>query len=152
MVDKIIHYEKSTYGKDWFLKIITVAGDSYPISPEYPNSSGYEGEDVSKRIIENMSDFKSINLWTSNGNLTNEFDVIHAVNQGCGFIYFHGHSNPKLWSTRPPNDNTTWINGLNNTFIPLYFNRYMLPICVIHGCKSHQFDVTPWNLLINKKK
>ncbi|MCK5261212.1 MAG: hypothetical protein KAJ44_03450 [Thermoplasmatales archaeon] len=140
MVKKIITYEKNTYGKEWFNKIVVVAGDTYPESIN-PNWTGNEGEENTLRVLENMTGFESVKLWTSDGSFTGTRDVLYAVNKGCGFLYFDGHSNPFRWSTHPPNDKDTWIEGLSVLSMSRLRNRNMLPICVVGGCHNLQFDV-----------
>lgn len=140
MVKKIITYEKNTYGKEWFNKIVVVAGDTYPESIN-PNWTGYEGEENTLRVLENMTGFEPVKLWTSDGSFTGTRDVLYAVNKGCGFLYFDGHANPFRWSTHPPNDKDTWIEGLSVLSMSRLRNRNMLPVCVVGGCHNLQFDV-----------
>ncbi|HEC89783.1 MAG TPA: hypothetical protein ENI44_04300, partial [Thermoplasmatales archaeon] len=140
MVDKIIKYETSTYGQPWFHRMVVVAGDTYPekLNPKWV---GYEGEENTERGLENMSGFTPIRLWTSEGSFKGPRDVIKAINQGCGFLYFEGHANPFKWSTHPPNDPDTWIEGLSVLNMNLLWNGYKLPVCVVGGCHNLEFDV-----------
>ena len=140
MVDKIIKYETSTYGQSWFKRMVVVAGDTYP---EKLNSKwvGYEGEENTEHGLENMSGFIPVRLWTSDGSFKGPRDVIKAINQGCGFLYFEGHANPFKWSTHPPNDPDTWIEGLSVLNMNLLWNGYKLPVCVVGGCHNLEFDV-----------
>jgi hypothetical protein len=146
MVQKIISYEKNTYGKEWFNRFVVVAGDTYPAS-ENPNWTGNEGEMNTLNAIENMSGFEPIKLWTSDGSLSGPKDVIRAINQGCGFLFFEGHANAFMWSTHPTNDSHTWINGLNTVTMDFLRNKQMFPVCIVGGCHNNEFDVTPWNIL-----
>ncbi len=140
MVNKIITYEKNTYGKEWFNKIVVVAGDTYPESIN-PNWTGNEGEENTLRVLENMTGFEPVKLWTSDGSFTGTRDVLSAINKGAGFLYFDGHANPFRWSTHPPNDKETWIEGLSVLSMSRLRNRNMLPVCVVGGCHNLQFDV-----------
>jgi len=140
MVKKIIDYETKTYNKEWFSKIVVVAGDTYPESIN-PNWTGYEGEENTLKVLENMTGFTPIKLWTSDGSFTGKRDVISTVNKGCGFIYFDGHANPFSWSTHPPNEKDTWIEGLSVISMTWLKNRNMLSVCVVGGCHNNQFDV-----------
>lgn len=144
-VKKIITYETKTYGKDWFKRIVVVAGDTYPVS-QNPNWTAIEGEENTKKALENMSGFQNVTLWTSDGSLTGEKDVINAVDNGCGFIYFDGHGSPKSWATHAP-DSTAWINGLTTKSMTRLRNKDMLPICLVGGCHNSEFDVALANLL-----
>jgi hypothetical protein len=140
MVNKIINYETTTFNQDWFNKIVVIAGDTYPESIN-PDWKGNEGEENTIKILENMSDFEAIKLWTSDGSLSGTKDVIKAINNGCGFLYFDGHANPYRWSTHPPNDEETWINGLSVLTMSFLRNKDMMPVCVVGGCHNLQFDV-----------
>ena len=151
MVRKIITYETTAYGKDWFHRFVCIAGDTYPESLN-PNWTGYEGEVNTLNAIENMSGFDAITLWTSDGSFTGPKDVIREVNKGCGFLLFEGHANAFEWSTHPPNEAHTWVNGLNTVTMDFLRNRQMLPVCVVGGCHNNEFDVTPWNILKGLKE
>jgi len=146
MVRKIITYETTAYGQDWFNRFVVVAGDTYPESLN-PNWTGNEGEINTQDAIENMSGFEPIRLWTSDGSFSGPKDVIRAINKGCGFLLFEGHANAFSWSTHPTNEPHTWIQGLNTVNMNLLRNKQMLPICVVGGCHNNEFDVTPKNIL-----
>jgi len=146
MVDKIITYETTTYGQSWFHRMVAIAGDTYP-STENPNWTGYEGEQNTLDAIENMTGFAPTTLWTSDGTLTGQKDVIRAIDKGCGFLYFEGHANAFEWSTHPPNDANTWIEGLSTATMDLLRNKKMLPVCIVGGCHNNEFDVTPFNII-----
>jgi len=151
MVQKIITYETTVYGQDWFHRFVVVAGDTYP-STENPNWTGNEGEVNTLNAIENMSGFEPIKLWTSDGSLTGQKDVIREVNKGCGFLLFEGHANAFTWSTHPPDDANTWIDGLNTVTMNFLRNKQMLPVCVVGGCHNNEFDVTPMNIIKGLKE
>jgi len=135
MANKIISYETSTYGQEWFNRIVVGAGDTYP------EINGNEGEENAMHVLENMSGFEHVTLWTSDGTLTGVKDILRAVNPGCGFLYFDGHANPSSWSTHPPGDGSTWIEGLSIFSMSRLINGKKLPICVVGGCHNNQFDV-----------
>jgi len=141
MVNKIINYENSAYGQEWFNKMVVVGGDSAP-GYEY-----YEGEEENAKALEYMSDFTGIKLWTSDGSFSGVDDVVNAISEGCGFLFFDGHGNPSTWSTHPPDDEDTWITGLNNYDMTKLDNDEMLPVAVVGGCHNGQFNVTTLNIL-----
>jgi hypothetical protein len=140
MVDKIINYESTTSGSEWFNRIMVCAGDTYPES-ENPEWVGNEGERNTQRVLENMSGFEHIKLWTSDGSFTGVRNIIDEFHNGCGFVYFDGHANPFSWSTHPPNDADTWIDGLTVITMSFLRNKQMLPVVVVGGCHNNQFDV-----------
>jgi len=149
MVKKIITYETTAYNKEWFKKIVVIAGDTYPVS-ENPNWTAIEGEENTKKVLENMSGFENTTLWASDGTLTGAKDVINAISDGCGFLYFDGHGSPKSWATHAPNS-TAWIPGLATADMRRLKNGEMLPICVVGGCHNSQFDVAFANILKDPK-
>jgi len=142
MVDKIITYETTAYGEEWFDRMVVVGGDSAP-GDQY-----YEGEEENQYALDYMSDFEGIKLWTSDGSFTGVSDVVSAISGGCGFLFFDGHGNPSTWSNHPPNDPDTWITGLSTIDMPKLRNGDQLPVTVIGGCHNGQFNVTLLNILI----
>ncbi|MCJ7571553.1 MAG: C25 family cysteine peptidase, partial [Candidatus Thermoplasmatota archaeon] len=151
MVDKIITYETSTYGSDWFNRIVVCAGDTYP-NGQYPfPTPDFEGEKNAKTVLSYMPGFSNTSLFTSDGSFTGPSDIINAVNQGCGFLFFDGHGNPMVWSSHPSN-NKTWINGLRVGDMIYLKNKNMLPVCVVSGCHNLQLDVNLLNLLKDFKE
>lgn len=151
MVNKIITYETTAYGEDWFKRLVTVAGDTYPQSLN-PNWTGNEGEVTAQAVIDNMTGFEPTNLWTSDGSLTGPKDVIGAIDKGCGFLFFEGHANPSRWCTHPTNDSSTWVYGLSVWEMMKLKNKEMLPICIVGGCHNNEFDVTPLNIIKGLKE
>lgn len=146
MVDKIITYETTTFGSSWFNNIMVCAGDTYPES-ENPDWKGNEGEENTMHVLENMSQFNHITLWTSDGSFSGVDDIIDVFEEGIGFVYFDGHANPNSWSTHPPNDADTWIRGLSVRSMSRLNNKDMLPVVVVGGCHNLQFDVHLGKLL-----
>jgi len=151
MVNKIITYETTTYGKEWFKTMVVAAGDTYPPGHYDFPTPDFEGEENTKTALSYMPGFKNVTLWTSDGTLTGQKDVINAINNGCGFLFFDGHGSPLIWSTHPPNDEKNWTDGLLITNMSKLKNKNMYPICVVGGCHNSQFDVSLINLLKNPK-
>ncbi|PNX46724.1 MAG: hypothetical protein BV457_07150 [Thermoplasmata archaeon M9B1D] len=151
MVDKIITYETSTYNSNWFNHIVVCAGDTYP-DGQYPfPTPDFEGEENAKTVLSYMPGFSNTSLFTSDGSFKGPSDIINAIDQGCGFLFFDGHANPMVWSTHPPN-NHTWVNGLTIFDMSDLSNKKMLPVCVVGGCHNLQFDVNLINLLKDFKE
>jgi hypothetical protein len=143
VVNKIITYETTTYGKEWFKKMVVVGGDSAPMAGD----PYYEGEEENKLALQYMSGFDGIRLWTSNGNFTGPQDVRDGISAGCGFLFFDGHGNPMVWSTHPPNNASVWIDGLQVKDMPKLTNAEKLPVTVCGGCHNAQFNTSLWNIL-----
>jgi hypothetical protein len=144
MVKKIIEYETSAFGEPWFQDMVVIAGDTY-LEHDNPAWAGYEGEYYGDLAIENMSGFNPIRLYASDGAFSSQGDVITAVSQGCGFLYFVGHGNPRTWGTHPP-DNSSFITGLDVTSMRKLSNQEKFPVCVVSGCHNSQFDVSLWRI------
>jgi hypothetical protein len=143
VVNKIITYENTTAGADWFNTMVVVGGDSAPAA----NDPWYEGEEENKLALNYMSGFDGVKLWTSTGNFTAPQDVINAVSAGCGFLFFDGHGNPIIWSTHPPKNESVWITGLENNNMTKLTNGEKLPVCVCGGCHNGQFNTSVWTII-----
>ncbi len=144
MVEKIVTYETTTYGQQWFKKFVGIAGDTFI----YENDSYYEGElgvSVATGYLEAVG-FETAKLFTSTDTLRGADDIISATSQGCGLLDFEGHGNPMSWATHPPYDDETWIGIDESQFIQLK-NEGMYPVCMIGGCHNSRFDISLLNLL-----
>jgi hypothetical protein len=143
LVNKIVTYETTTVGKEWFKKMVVVGGDSAPDEGD----PYYEGEEENNLALEYMTGFEGVRLWTSNGNFTGPQDVINGISAGCGFLFFDGHGNPMSWSTHPPNNESVWINGLQVKDMPNLQNGEQLPVTVCGGCHNGQFNTSLLNII-----
>lgn len=145
VVNKIITYETNGFQQSWFEKILAIAGDTY-LEIDNPDWAGIEGEQYADLALSYMSGFSPTRLFLSDGSFTGSTDVIDAINQGFGFVYFVGHGNPNTWGNHPPN-NHTFVTGLQNHEMPQLVNEPMYPVCVVSGCHNCQFDVHLLNIL-----
>ena len=145
MVQKIITYETTTAGKAWFKTLIGIGGDTFDKSME--GGTDYnEGEVCTEKAMEFMPEFTPIKLWMSLGNLTT--DSINAqVSNGCGFLYFSGHGNPRSWGTHKNGDYTNWTGRFQNKNFYQLKNKNMYPILIVGGCHNSEVDVTPMNFI-----
>lgn len=142
LVSKIISYETTTAGTDWFNRMVVVGGDSAPNASD----PWFEGEEENALALEYMTGFDGVRLWTSNGNFTGPQDVIDGISAGCGFLFFDGHGNPMSWSTHPPYNESSWINGLQVKDMPTLTNGEKLPVTVCGGCHNGQFNTSLFNI------
>jgi Peptidase family C25 len=144
MVNKIITYETTTNGSEWFNTFIGVAGDTYPDV----NDPYYEGEMATNASFAQLQDlgFTSDMMWTSNGRFTGPDPVIAEISKGCGFVHFSGHGNPKTWANHPP-QNETFINGPNAFEMKELTNGDKQPIVIVGGCHNAQFNTSVLNLI-----
>mgnify|MGYP006285230009 CR=1 FL=1 len=137
VVNKIIDYETSTFDDSWFKKLLVVAGDTYPVKTDY-----IDGENHTQQAIDIMSDFESVKIWSTLGNL-HWINIVRQLNKGCGFVFFSGHGGGKSWSTHPPYDNDTWIGVFRLKHMGFLFNKEKLPVCLsASGCFNNMFNVS----------
>lgn len=142
VIDKIINYETTAYGKDWFKKMIVVGGDTCDDN-DFNSSTNYiEGQIETEYALSFMNDFEKIRLWVEDGDvpLTTR-NVGRAISKGAGFLYFNGHGSPVACGTHPYGDFKTWI------FFRLFNIRFLsnmekLPILIVSGCHCVKFDVS----------
>ena len=100
--------------------------------------------------------FEKQKLWSSNGNWYGPEDVINAISEGRGFVFFSGHGSPGVWANQypgiPGNRQNADVEGLavtelTNGIIPhLQMNEltndYELPIIVVGGCHNSFIGVS----------
>jgi len=142
VVDKIIHYETSTYNKNWFKNIILVGGDTFP------DHDGYEGEEKNQITEQIMSDFTPTTLWTSDDTF-NARALNKALNKGAGFVDYSGHGFERGLGTHPPNSES-WIY-YSDINLPGALNGYKLPIIFFDACLTASLDYN-WSDFINTIK
>jgi hypothetical protein len=145
MVDKIITYENTTAGNDWFNRMIIAGGDTYDKKDE--GGTDYnEGEVVTGKALEIMSQFTAVKLWTSLGNITTN-SLLNEINKGCGFLFFAGHGSPRNWATHNNGDYSNWIGEFGNKQMGKLSNTDRYPIVLVGGCHNSEVDVTPINFI-----
>jgi len=115
-------------------------------------------------------EFQKEILWGSNGKLNDIDDVLDAVNQGAGFLFFSGHGSPNVWADQYPgifgDRGHSSFTGMEVTklsiwgilglfsgartiqdMLPMFpmdsmSNGDKLPIAVVGGCHNSQFNVS----------
>ncbi|MFW6119807.1 MAG: C25 family cysteine peptidase [Petrotogales bacterium] len=105
-------------------------------------------------------DFEKVFLSTANGQWTGMSDVIDAISEGCGFLFFSGHGSPNVWMDHfpgiPGNRQNADALGLKVSSIkpfrpfiefPIFpmeklTNDYELPVAVVGGCHNSMFNVS----------
>jgi hypothetical protein len=157
MVNKIITYENSgPEAKPWFNRIVGVGGDSYDDRPPLGHDI-YEGEARCQIAFDYLNNFTDVRVWASQrdtgGLVPNTGDIIKAIDEGCGFLYFEGHANPMLYKTHWVHD-YNWTNAC--TGIRIYDmcrlqNKEKLPVCVIGACHVSQFNTSIFDFRKNIK-
>jgi hypothetical protein len=143
VVDRIITYETTTYGQEWFRRMAVAGGDTY-IDSLYGLSTDFdEGKEMTAYTLNFMPDFEHIRLWTDgDGDLEyTKGNTMNVLNQGLGFFLYSGHGNPTGFATHPHGDDSIWI-GVNNSEIKTLTNGNELPIYVLSNCDNCQFNVS----------
>jgi len=132
VVDKIMYYESSTYGSEWFHRALLCGGDSYD-----DNSGVLEGEYTKEHAVNYLGDFEVTKLYASKGNLDDK-NIKQAINDGMGFADFSGHGNRYSWATHPPGEFNTWI-GIDVSDVTLLSNANEYPVVVLDACSTGNF-------------
>jgi hypothetical protein len=145
IVEKIITYENTAAGSDWFNRMVVAGGDTYEKSIE--GGTNYnEGEAVTGKALEIMSQYIPVKIWMSLGNLTTS-NIQDQINKGCGFLFFAGHGNPRSWATHNNGDYQNWSESFSLKNMFQLTNKDMYPILLVGGCHNSEIDVTPINLI-----
>lgn len=139
VVEKIITYENTTYGKRWFRQMVVVGSDTFPDHP------GYEGEATCDIAASYMENFAIKRLYASTGNLSGPDDIIGAVNLGCGFLLTRGRGGTDRVRMVMPNGSEFIAFDIDS--ISKLKNKDMYPICVLAECIHGRFDVGRINIL-----
>jgi len=138
VVKKIITYETTTYGSDWFNRLVLMGGDTFP------STGGInEGEYVTDYIASIMSNFEPIRLWTSQ-NTFNPKNINKELSKGAGFVSYSGHGFEYGFSTSKP-DSTSAIFY----YLPYVFgirNRQRYSIMYFDVCLTASLDYAYKNL------
>ena len=137
VINKIINYENSAYGSDWYNKILLLGGDTFP------NHGVNEGEFVTNLIAEEMDGFDSVKLWTSE-NTFKPLSINYQTYLGAGFISYSGHGYIIGFGTSPPD-----VDKRINYYSPYLFgmiNGNKLPIVFFDACLTATLDYKFLNL------
>jgi hypothetical protein len=138
VIDKIIEYEKYSYGKDWTKNIILAGGDTHPSSNYL-----YEGEFLINMIKDATPTLEHTILKTSEDTFSKE-SLNNEINKGAGFICYAGHGFETGLGTHPPNSQD-WINYRTNDLFNLK-NKDKLPIVFFSACLTARLDYNIYNL------
>ena len=132
IANKIIQYETETSTRNWFDNMILLSGDTFPNNGEI-----YEGEIVTQRISELMSDFNMIELKSSEETFT-PFLINMAISKGAGFVSYSGHGFERGFGTYPPNEEN--IIMYISEYLYGLFNFDKCPIMYCDACLTASPD------------
>jgi len=136
VVNKIINYENSAFGSDWFNKILLLGGNTLDIDD-------FAGEILTNIVGQEMEKhgFENIKLWHSKNKLR-RLNFNYHMNKGAGFMVYSGHGS---------------ILGLIGDFPFLYLNHNLLglhnkeklPIVFLHACLTANIDALGFSFANN---
>lgn len=138
VVNKIITYEKETYGKQWFNRIVLAGGDTFPLI-RWGQPFVYEGEITNNAVAEQLPDFKHIKLWTSKHNL-NALTFNFAISRGAGFVSYAGHGFEMGWGTYRPNALLDMMIFYYTPYLAGMKNNNKLPVVFFDACLTAKLD------------
>ena len=138
VINKIITYEKETYGSSWFKQIILAGGDTFP--PFYgADRDIFEGEITNAHVAQNLPDFQSTLLWTSKHSL-NALTFNRAITKGAGFVSYAGHGFEHEWGTYKPNAMRNKMILYYMPFVKFLRKNEKLPIVLFDACLTAKLD------------
>ena len=143
MVDKIIEYENTAYGSDWFKRFVGVAGDTYPAVGD-PYMEGELATEASFNLLDES--FEASYIWTSTGTFSDAKDVVDEISKGCGFVHFSGHGSSFAWGNHPP-ESDEFIYGPNALEMYQFKNGGKQPITIVGGCHNAQYNTSFSNFI-----
>jgi len=166
VVHKIITYENTAYGSEWFHNLVLCGGDTHPYTFEeilvglvVKNLTGlsyhlaWEGEYMSELVATLLDNFTAKKYYASSlfgiktSRLTTK-NINQAINDGAGFVLFSMHGAPKSMATYPPFNKKKWIrmpfpSGYNISNVQKLTNGDKLPVVVFSACSCGDFDAIP---------
>ena len=132
VVNKIITYEATSYGKDWFQRLILMGGDTFPFW-----NNVMEGEVVNEYVAEAMPDFTPVKIQMSEGNF-----LPHRINQilsnGAGFVCYSGHGFEYGFGTYP--EDNRWMITYFTPYLLGLKNEDKLPVVFFDACLMAKLD------------
>ncbi|UCF13488.1 MAG: peptidase C25 [Thermoplasmatales archaeon] len=159
-------YDPQPYGNVTDIHVWIGNSDEQIVFSQWRNDTKmyYEGEWVTgEKMLKGKggalyympSDFNNEILWTSNGKLNGQEEVIDALSEGSGFAFFSGHGSPRVWADHypgvPGNRGPASVTGLVTTdpfggppFLPVerILNIGKPFVLVVGGCHNSQFNVS----------
>ncbi|MFH1013082.1 MAG: C25 family cysteine peptidase [Thermoplasmatota archaeon] len=138
VVKKIITYETTTYGSDWFHRLILLGGDTFP------HTGGIsEGEVVTEYISSQLLDFTPIKLWTSLHTF-HPMNINTELSKGAGFVSYSGHGFEFGLATSN-RDSTSTIHYYLPYIIGIR-NKERYPIMYFDACLTGALDYQKFHI------
>jgi hypothetical protein len=132
VVNKIIIYETTTYGAEWFSRLILMGGDTFP------SVGGIsEGEVVTEHIASLLPGFTAVKLWTSTQGFR-PWKINREISKGAGFVSYSGHGFQYGIATSEY-DNTKRMYYLLPYIVGIW-NKNRYPVMYFDACLTGSFD------------
>ena len=132
VVGKIITYENTTYGSEWFHRLILMGGDTFP------SVGGIsEGEVVTDHIASLLPEFTPIKLWTSTQSFR-PWRINREISKGAGFVSYSGHGFQYGIATSEY-DNPSRMYYLLPYVIGIH-NKQKYPVMYFDACLTGAYD------------
>jgi hypothetical protein len=160
MVEKIVTYENTTAGQEWFQRLIVCGADdarsllieaSLPLSLKRFGYPVWEGEFQGNAAARILSGFSVTKIYGSgfvrpNVKALTIPNVNQAINEGAGFLMFNGHgSSDNAMSTNFPFLKNIWLprpGYYSRADVELLTNGEKLPVVVLGGCNCGDFNAS----------
>jgi len=163
VVHKVIEYENTAFGEEWFTNVILCGGDTHPytweeilLSLAFKNITGmkyrvaWEGEYMGDQVAKVLGTFTAKKFYASGllgvrAKMLTTRNINQAINDGAGFLLFSMHGSPTKIATFPPFNKKRWIqlplpSGYNISEVQKLTNDGKLPIAVFGACSNGDFD------------
>jgi hypothetical protein len=147
MVNKIIQYETTTAGSDWFNSMIVAAGDTH----DDAGTNYVEGEEMTEFVLnEYMTEVDPVKMYSSHKDSNPDYtptgpNLLREISKGAGLLFLTGHASPVTWTTHWIGEfegPESWTERFLINDFPKLSNRGKYPICLVEGCHNSQFNVS----------
>jgi hypothetical protein len=132
VVEKIMTYENTTSGSEWFNRLILLGGDTFP------SVGGIsEGEVVTEHIASLLPGFTPVRLWTSTQGFR-PWKINKEISKGAGFVSYSGHGFAYGIAT------SEYDNPARRYYLLPYIlgirNKQRYPVMYFDACLTGAFD------------
>ncbi len=131
VVNKIVTYENTAGGSDWFNRLILMGGDTFP------GWGVYEGELVNQHVADAMPQFEHVKIQMAEGNF-----LPHRINQiwteGAGLVCYSGHGFEYGFGTYP--HDSRWMIAYYTPYLLHMQNQERLPVVFFDACLTAKLE------------
>ncbi len=131
VVDKIMTYENTAAGADWFNRLILMGGDTFP------GWGVYEGELVNEYVADATPGFEHVKIQMAEGNF-----LPHRINriwsEGAGMVCYSGHGFEYGFGTYP--HDSRWMIAYYTPYLLGMNNQEKLPVVFFDACLTAKLE------------